>query len=104
MVMDMESSYKSVEPTILLGRLFMATSKTIIDVHDGKLSMTVLGETVRFEVSNSLLLPVKTYMNECTHVDEIDAIVDEFSVKQFSNRIEAFSNFHEGDDCISNEE
>lgn len=42
-VMDMESNFKTVESIILLGRSFMATTKTIIYVHDGKLSMTVLG-------------------------------------------------------------
>lgn len=31
-VMDMESNFKSVEPIILLGRPFIATTKTIIDV------------------------------------------------------------------------
>ena len=42
-VMDMENNFRSVEPVILLGRPFVATTKTIIDVHKGELSMTVLG-------------------------------------------------------------
>eukprot|EP00257_Ricinus_communis_P016083 XP_015574138.1 uncharacterized protein LOC8258047 [Ricinus communis] len=45
-VLDMEgTSAKDKEQTILLGRLFMATTETVIDVHNGKLTMTVLGET-----------------------------------------------------------
>ena len=35
------------EHTILLERPFMATTKTVIDVQSGKLTMTVLGETVQ---------------------------------------------------------
>ena len=49
-VMDMENSFRSVESVFLLGKPFMATTKTIIDMHNGKLSMTVLGETVQFAV------------------------------------------------------
>ena len=46
-VMEMEHCYRETkEPVILLGRPFMATTRTIIDVHDGRLSMTVLGETI----------------------------------------------------------
>ena len=61
-VMDMENNFRSVEPVILLGRPFMATTKTIIDVHKGELSMNVLGETVQFSVSNALLLPSAAYI------------------------------------------
>ena len=37
---------KNKEHMILLGRPFMATTRTVIDVQSGKLTMTVLGETV----------------------------------------------------------
>eukprot|EP00257_Ricinus_communis_P022606 XP_015582384.1 uncharacterized protein LOC107262245 [Ricinus communis] len=40
-VLDMEgTSARDKEQTILLGRPFMATTKTVIDVHNGKLTMT----------------------------------------------------------------
>ncbi|CAL9012037.1 unnamed protein product [Prunus brigantina] len=45
------------ELPILLGRPFMATAKTIIDVQNGLLTMTVLGETVQFKVFESLSHP-----------------------------------------------
>ncbi|KAL5781284.1 hypothetical protein ACOSP7_006313 [Xanthoceras sorbifolium] len=35
--------------SILLGKPFMATAKTIIDVQNGKLSITVMGEIVEFQ-------------------------------------------------------
>lgn len=76
----MENNFKTVIPIILLGRPFMATTNTIIDVHDGKLSMIMLGETVKFEVTNSLLLPSETCMDECAFIEEIDACVDDFCV------------------------
>ena len=43
---------------ILLGRPFMATAKTFIDVQNGKLTMTVLDKTIEFklfEVSSYLV-------------------------------------------------
>ncbi|KAL5837020.1 hypothetical protein ACOSQ3_014189 [Xanthoceras sorbifolium] len=45
--MDVERTTEKVLP-ILLGRPFMATTQTIIDVQNGKLSMTILGKTVEF--------------------------------------------------------
>ncbi|XP_019171341.1 PREDICTED: uncharacterized protein LOC109166897 [Ipomoea nil] len=42
---------------ILLGRPFMATAKTMIDVQNGKLTMTVLDETVEFFILKSMKLP-----------------------------------------------
>ncbi|KAL5854342.1 hypothetical protein ACOSQ4_004144 [Xanthoceras sorbifolium] len=43
---------------ILLGKPFMATAQTIINVQNGKLSMTVLGETVEFQVFDTINLPL----------------------------------------------
>ena len=37
----------------------MSTAKAIIDVHKGRLSMTVLGQTVEFEVFESMKNPLK---------------------------------------------
>ena len=39
---------------ILLGRPFTATTKSVIDVQNGKLTMIVLEETVELKVANSL--------------------------------------------------
>lgn len=99
-VMDMESTFTTVESIIFLGRPFMVATNTIIDVHDGKISMNVLGETVKFEVTNALLLSSETYIDECAFVDEIDACVDDYYVKQFESKVESFSYLHEGNDFI----
>ena len=59
-----------------LGRPFMATTKTIIDVHKGELSMTMLGETVQFSVSNALLLPSAAYIED--YMSELDQYMENF--------------------------
>ncbi|CAL8163777.1 unnamed protein product [Prunus armeniaca] len=57
-VLDMEEApIHDRELPILLGRPFMATAKTIIDVQNGLLTMTMLGETVQFKVFESLSQP-----------------------------------------------
>ncbi|KAL5739267.1 hypothetical protein ACOSQ2_028447 [Xanthoceras sorbifolium] len=45
--------------SILLRRPFMATAKTIIDVQNRKLYMTVLGESVEFQDESKELLELK---------------------------------------------
>ncbi|KAK3205505.1 hypothetical protein Dsin_019551 [Dipteronia sinensis] len=44
---------------ILLRWPFMSTAKSIIDVHNGKLSMTALGETSEFEIFKSMKHPIE---------------------------------------------
>ncbi|CAL8993357.1 unnamed protein product, partial [Prunus brigantina] len=61
------------ELPILLGRPFMATAKTIIDVQNGLLTMTVLGETVQFKVFESLSHPSSSF--DCCSIDVLDSIV-----------------------------
>ncbi|XP_031120931.1 uncharacterized protein LOC116024170 [Ipomoea triloba] len=59
---------------ILLGRPFMATAKTMIDVQNGKLTMTVLDETVEFSILKSMTLP-ENNNNHCFAVDILDSII-----------------------------
>ncbi|CAL2239468.1 unnamed protein product [Prunus armeniaca] len=58
---------------ILLGRPFMATAKTIIDVQNGLLTMTVLGENVQFKVFESLSHPSSSL--DCCSIDVLDSLV-----------------------------
>ncbi|KAL5760653.1 hypothetical protein ACOSQ2_019491 [Xanthoceras sorbifolium] len=53
----------------------MATANTIIDVQNGKLSKTVLGETVEFEVFDSMKQSLNSF--DCFHVDIVDVMVEE---------------------------
>ncbi|XP_034213009.1 uncharacterized protein LOC117625579 [Prunus dulcis] len=73
-VLDMEEApLHDRELPILLGRPFMATAKTIIDVQNGLLTMTVLGETVQFKVFESLSHPSSSI--DCCSIDVLDSLV-----------------------------
>eukprot|EP00257_Ricinus_communis_P027212 XP_025014626.1 uncharacterized protein LOC112536208 [Ricinus communis] len=77
-VLDMEgTSARDNEQTILLGRPFMATTKTVIDMHNGKLIMTVLGETVEFKVFDSLTISPSTSIDEYSPIESKLEIINE---------------------------
>ncbi|XP_030949702.1 uncharacterized protein LOC115973574 [Quercus lobata] len=54
-VLDMENGYQTTP--ILLGRPFLKTSKTKIDVHSGTLTMEVDGEIVKFNIYDAMKYP-----------------------------------------------
>ena len=70
-VLEMKRALKHKEHMILLGRPFIATTKTVIDVQSGKLTMTVLGETVQLKAADSLQYPFATSRNQCSYVEYI---------------------------------
>ncbi|CAH9097553.1 unnamed protein product [Cuscuta epithymum] len=73
-VLDMDDQCKHVKDMpILLGRPFMATTKTMIDVQNGKLTMSVLDETVEFSILKSMSMSVDS--NSCFALDILDPIV-----------------------------
>ncbi|XP_068323218.1 uncharacterized protein, partial [Pyrus communis] len=83
-LLDMEEApIHDRELPILLRRPFMATAKTIIDVQNGLLTMTVLGETVQFKVFESLSHPSSSL--DCYAIDVLDSLV-------FSKFLQAQSN------------
>ncbi|CAL9020190.1 unnamed protein product [Prunus brigantina] len=73
-VLDMEDApIHNRELPILLGRPFMATANTLIDVKNGILKMTVLGQTVEFKVFESLSHPSNSV--DCFSIDCLDSLV-----------------------------
>ncbi|CAL9029156.1 unnamed protein product, partial [Prunus brigantina] len=73
-VLDMEDApIHNRELPILLGRPFMATANTLIDVKNGILKMTVLGQTVEFKVFESLSHP--SNLVDCFSIDCLDSLV-----------------------------
>ncbi|KAI5338677.1 hypothetical protein L3X38_017949 [Prunus dulcis] len=73
-LLDMEEALlHDCELPILLGRPFMAAAKTIVDVQNGLLTMTVLGETVQFKVFESLSHPSSSI--DCCSIDVLDSLV-----------------------------
>ncbi|KAL5825083.1 hypothetical protein ACOSQ3_021146 [Xanthoceras sorbifolium] len=84
--MDDERAIKK-DLSILLGRPFMMTVKMIIDVQNEKLFMTVLGETVEFQVFDYVKYPLNSL--NCFHLDVIDAMVEgEFTKDELEDLLE----------------
>ncbi|XP_057775045.1 uncharacterized protein LOC130994003 [Salvia miltiorrhiza] len=71
-----------VEHTLLLERPFMATTNTLIDVKDGNIKMTVLGESVSFSVHDSRAMPSANFINECSFIDPIDGLVEKVFLQE----------------------
>ncbi|CAA0819371.1 Uncharacterized mitochondrial protein AtMg00860, partial [Striga hermonthica] len=65
--------------TILLGRPFMATTNTLIDVKNGTLNMTVLGESVSISVREATSGPSANYVEECAFIHASDLFVEEIA-------------------------
>ncbi|KAF7833226.1 uncharacterized protein G2W53_015559 [Senna tora] len=59
---------------IILGRPFLSTGRTIIDVQKGELTMRVQDQEVKFNVFKAMKLPGET--EECFHVNVVDNVVD----------------------------
>ena len=68
-------SLRNREHMILLGRPFMVTTKTGIDLQSGKLTMTISGETVQLKVANSSQHPFATFHSQWSFVDFIDLLI-----------------------------
>ena len=60
----------------------MATTRTIIDVQEGKLTMTVLGETVKFKVFDVNKIPLVATIDECYYIDCLDSLVYEMFLQE----------------------
>ena len=72
-VLDMENGDQTT--SILLGRLFLKTSKTKIDVHSGTLTMEFDGEIVKFNIYDAMKYPNDD--NPVYSIDVIDSLAQE---------------------------
>ncbi|XP_027155977.1 uncharacterized protein LOC113756537 [Coffea eugenioides] len=59
-IVDMNDEYSTNSVVILLGRPFMSTTRTKIDVHEGTLSVKFDGEKVTFNIFDAMKHPVDT--------------------------------------------
>ncbi|CAN6677885.1 unnamed protein product [Malus baccata var. baccata] len=75
-VLDMEDSPHSTPLPILLGRPFMKTARTKIDVFKGTLTMEFDGEVIDFNLSESIKFPKDDH--SCFSVDIIDDLAQDF--------------------------
>jgi len=70
-VIDIEEDKSNTTSDILLGRPFLSTARTKIDVHDGTLTMEFEGEVIKFNVYDTMKFP-----NDVSPVYGLDVIDD----------------------------
>ncbi|KAM1168276.1 hypothetical protein ACFX19_030733 [Malus domestica] len=75
-ILDMEDSAHSTSLPILLGRPFMKTAQTKIDVFKGTLTMEFDGEVIDFNISETMRYPVDDH--SCFSIDIIDSLAQEY--------------------------
>ncbi|KAJ8758653.1 hypothetical protein K2173_000374 [Erythroxylum novogranatense] len=68
-ILDMEGDKSSNSSDILLGRPFLSTARTKIDVHNGTLTMEFDGEVITFNVYDTMKYP-----NDVSCVSSIDIV------------------------------
>ncbi|XP_021754597.1 uncharacterized protein LOC110719927 [Chenopodium quinoa] len=61
---------------IILGRPFLATSKAIIDVKEGKMTLKVDNDSIEFDLNKVMRQPSSD--NECYRIDTIENLMNEF--------------------------
>ncbi|CAN6707376.1 unnamed protein product [Malus baccata var. baccata] len=71
-VLEMDESDHASSLPILLGKPFMKTARTKIDVYNGTLSMEFDGEVVNFNLSDSIKYPSEDH--SCFSIDIIDSL------------------------------
>ncbi|KAM1439859.1 hypothetical protein ACFXTO_013670 [Malus domestica] len=71
-VLEMDESDHAPSLPILLGRPFMKTARTKIDVYSGTLSMEFDGEVVNFNLSDSIKYPCEDH--SCFSIDIVDSL------------------------------
>ncbi|KAL8104495.1 hypothetical protein AgCh_028640 [Apium graveolens] len=89
---------------IILGRPFLATGRTLIDVQKGELTMRVQDQDVTFNVFKAMKFPIED--EECLKVDVIDTVVtSELDHMLMSDALEkALVGDFDSDDEDSNEQ
>ena len=60
---------------IILGRPFLATGRTVIDVQKGELTMKVQDQEVTFNVFKAMKFPSEEKEEECFRIDVVDSII-----------------------------
>ncbi|XP_062089538.1 uncharacterized protein LOC133796074 [Humulus lupulus] len=70
------------EVPIILGRPFLATGRTLIDMQNGEITMRVNDQQITFSVFKAMKFPDE--VEECSRVDVVDTLVAE----KFNKRVE----------------
>ncbi|XP_062080295.1 uncharacterized protein LOC133785049 [Humulus lupulus] len=85
------------EVPIILGRSFLATGRTLIDVQKGELIMRVQDEKVTFNVFKAMIFPVE--VEECSMVSVVDSLAsNEFETSNVDDPLERLLLFNSHND------
>ncbi|GAU52014.1 hypothetical protein TSUD_418260, partial [Trifolium subterraneum] len=100
-VLNMEED-SSTPPPLILGRPFLKTAKTKIDVHLGTLSMEFGDDIIQFNIFDAMKYPIEDH--SVFHLDILDMMVDEMHVElldEFPEIVGYDDNFvcHDCDTC-----
>ncbi|XP_071905864.1 uncharacterized protein [Coffea arabica] len=76
-VLDMDDEHSHDPSPLLLGRPFLSTARTKIDVNKGTLSMEFDGEIVHFNIFESMKYPSKSHAGSVFSINVIDPAVRE---------------------------
>ena len=83
------------EVPIILGRLFLAMRRTLIDVQKGELTMRVNDQEVTFNIFDALKYPDEG-SEECSFVKTIDSLVQKQICREQDNFKEELAQFEDG--------
>ncbi|CAN6708871.1 unnamed protein product [Malus baccata var. baccata] len=74
-VLEMEHDPMPTALPLILGRPFLRTARTKIDVYDGTLTMEIEGESVKFRIFNAIRYPSE--LESCLSIDVFDYFVQD---------------------------
>ncbi|XP_043811081.1 uncharacterized protein LOC122723329 [Manihot esculenta] len=74
-VLDMEDDSSSNSTDLLLGRPFLSTARTKIDVHEGTLTMEFDGQDVKFNIYDAMKYPDKNF--SLCNIDVVEPLAQE---------------------------
>nr|XP_028959986.1 uncharacterized protein LOC103436690 [Malus domestica] len=75
-VLEMEHDPMPTALPLILGRPFLRTARTKIDVYDGTLTMEIDGESVKFKIFNAMRYPSE--LESCLFIDVFDYFVQDY--------------------------
>ncbi|RDX70508.1 hypothetical protein CR513_50236, partial [Mucuna pruriens] len=98
-VLDMEDETSGKESTLILGRPFLRTARTKIDVHAGTLSMEVGDTLVQFNIFEAMKHPTEDH--SLFGIDIMEELVEEyFQLDNCSEKVEDFAGLTKSSSCL----
>src|SRR5436190_806301 len=91
---------------LILGRSFLRTARTIIDVYEGKLTLRIGDESVEFNFKNEMKYPLKASdcLNISTEDDFFDDLSEEYVIPSFEKYTENIISKEESNEELSKNE